>query len=52
MIKASIEQNSLPKIVLTRNNGKYVVIVEKPVIVLEKTEKSYNTKKVLKKSVL
>ena len=52
MINTSVEKNLLPKMVLTRKNGKYVVIVEKPVIVLEKTEKGYSTKKVLKKSFL
>ena len=55
IINAAIEKNSLQKLtkrVLTRRNGKYVVIIEKPVIVLEKTEKGYNTKKVLKKTIL
>ena len=55
IINAAIEKNSLQKlkkIVLTRENGKYVVIIEKPVIALEKTEKGYNTKKVLKKTFL
>lgn len=52
MINAIREKNSLQNIILTRKNGKYEVLVEKPVIVLEKTEKGYSTKKVLKKSIL